>query len=662
MPRFPQYSRFVFAVFILFGSYVSNTHAAPELSVADFTLEPDFRGAKISPNGRYMASVWNKGDLRYLAIQDLSKPDKPVIGTLGDKIRRPKSVTWANNERLLVTLLVPYDTKRVEKDSGRKDDFDIRDYFMFERVISVDIHAKDAVVLLNDQKNLRSNVRLSNITKISNDDKHVLMPARRSGLFQVFKVNAYTGTSERVARGGKRTFLCLIDENGKPTFRFDYYSFANKVIIRKFIDETKWEKFDSFDFDDLESEDGVGIEDLVGRYKGELAYRKRNEQTGYFEIVARDSESKSLKTIVALENQDVERVITDNGEIIGYVPLGDLVRVKYFNEDLQKEYDKLAEKIGNYNFYYYGGKNEHRSVIKTYGRDLPGSFYLYDHKEDTLSFIQDSYLKLPLNKLGIPAQATYKARDNLAINMHLLLPPNYKKDKTYPLVLLPHGGPIARDTAGYDDFAQFIATRGYIVAQPNFRGSTGYGKAFEEAGYKQWGQAMQEDLEDAVDFLVRKGYADKDKVCIAGISYGGYAALMGTIKTPELFKCSISMNGVTHLVKQIKFDLRTNDYEDIDTYIAEKIGNYKTETDMLDANSPALHADKIKTPILLVASTDDQIVPYSQAKLMRKALKKAKKTFEFIKLEDSLHNPFYFREDQELVYEEVEKFLARHLN
>lgn len=638
--------------------------ASAELTVEDFTREASFRDAKVSPNGKYLATVWNKDQYRYLSIQDISKPGAPVISSLGDQIRRPKSVIWVNDERLLVTVQIPANTKAVEKDLKRKKDFDIYDYYLIERTLSIDIEIKNPVVMMSNDRRVRYNRRLSDINLIKEDKQHVLMPAYRGGVYQLFKVNIYTGESTSIARGNSKTFSFLYDEFGNPKFRFDYYRRANKVVIRKYLSDTKWEKIDSIDFDDdvIDEENSLTIRDLVGWYNGKLAYRKRNEDTGFYEIILRDLKSGEVSTLISLKDKDIQGLVYDEvRNIVGYWPLDDLIRFKYFDERSQQKYDKLANQLDNLNFHYHG-RNSTKSIIKTYGRDLAGSFFIYDHKENKLTFLQEMYTHLSPEKLATPAKIKFKTRDDVLIHSNILLPPKYNKEQKYPMVVLPHGGPHARETASYDDFAQFIATRGYIVVQPNFRGSTGYGRDFEESGYKQWGMKMQDDLVDTARFFIDKGYADKDKVCIVGISYGGYAALMGAVNPEGVFKCSISINGVTHLKKIVQYDIRYTENEEIEQLIYQRMGHPKTDQQYLDNNSPALHAEKIDIPVLLIAGKDDSVVPYSQAQLMKKALQKHDKTYEFITLKDTGHNPFYYVEDQEKVYTAVEKFLENHLN
>jgi dipeptidyl aminopeptidase/acylaminoacyl peptidase len=239
----------------------------------------------------------------------------------------------------------------------------------------------------------------------------------------------------------------------------------------------------------------------------------------------------------------------------------------------------------------------------------------------------------------------------------LLLPPGYQTGKQYPLIVMPHGGPQARDRADYDGFAQFLSTRGYIVIKPNFRGSVGSGKNFEQAGYKLWGQRMQDDVDDAADFMIRKGYADPKKIGILGISYGGYSALMGSVKRPDLYKCAVSINGVTHLRDMIESDKKdVDDPALFDKYWLQRIGDPTADKKMLDDNSPALSADRINIPLLVVASEKDDIVPLAQAKTLVKALDKSNKPYSFIKLKESGHNPFTVKKDSEIVHREVEKF------
>ncbi|HMW71841.1 MAG TPA: prolyl oligopeptidase family serine peptidase [Cellvibrionaceae bacterium] len=635
-------------------------------TIQDFTRERDLRTTVLSPNGRYIASIVNKDQMRILVITDLQAPNNPIIGRLNQKITRPKFVSWANDERLLVTIDVPYDTASVERDAQKKKDFNIDDYFMFSRIVSFDLHAQNPVTLLNDDKNLRWNINLSSIHHfLPNDPNNILMNVIKDDVICLSKVNVYNGTSETVAKGTRFTVAFISDYDGNTRYRYDYKPIAKEVLIYESQPEGKWNLIDQFKIDEKIEDSERRQGDLMGIMGENLVYRKRNEQTGFLELVSFNSKTKKTEVVASLPNQDILYPISDlrSNKIIGYAADGDYIREKFFDANLQQQYDKLSKKIGDYNFAIDSySKVTDTAIVRISGVDNPLSFALYDFKKDELKSLGDAYHNIATRNLSYSAVANYTARDGKMIHAYILLPNDYDKNKKYPLIVLPHGGPQARDRAEYSDLDQFLSTRGYIIIKPNFRGSTGLGKAFEESGYKQWGGAMQDDLEDAVNFMVKKGYADPKNVCIVGASYGGYAALMGAVKTPDLYKCSVSINGVTHLRDLIASDKKEVDDDAlIEKYWHQRIGHPIKDAAMLDANSPALHADKIKAPILLVASTKDTRVPFAQSKAMASALEKNKRDFNFVKVKDADHNPLEDKKDMEMVFSELEQFLAKHL-
>ena len=645
---------------------VDATTYKPNLTVKDFVAERDFRDAELSPNGRYLAMVWTQNKIRYVVIKDLEAEGQPTIGFLGEQIIRPSTIKWANNERLIVQLIIPLDAKRVAK-KVNDEDFDIYDYRMTYRTISVDINAKNPVMLLEDE-GIGSFVS----HYLPDDPEHVLMPfySGRSWKYTLNKVNVYTGKSEEYVAGGPHTTKLLIDSKGTPLYRIDRLRVANAIEYFKYLGDDEWEEIERIDFDEDEDEkiDTEGLV-LVGLSKDSgLVYLKRNEEKGYFEVVEINRENGEKNVIVSLPDQDVSGLLTDsrNDNLIGYTTQKDLVRKHYFDETKQQTYNNIVKQIGNNNVSLYWPVNEDtKAIAYTTGADNPGHFSVYDIKSKKLNPIHDSYLKLNYDSLGIPAITKIKMRDGIKIRTYILFPPNYSEGKAMPMVIMPHGGPHARDTAGYDHFAQFIATRGYIVVQPNFRGSSGYGLEFEEAGYKQWGGVMQDDITDTVNFMVKKGYALKEKVCIVGGSYGGYAALMGAVKTPELYRCGVSLNGVTHLKKQIKYDVKrvSKKYrEKIRARVYKEIGHPQRDSEMLDKNSPALHADKIKIPFLIMAGEKDRVVPHYQSQQMVRALERLDKEVEYHEYEWAPHNIFRYVDDREEAFEKIEVFLAKHLS
>jgi dipeptidyl aminopeptidase/acylaminoacyl peptidase len=253
---------------------------------------------------------------------------------------------------------------------------------------------------------------------------------------------------------------------------------------------------------------------------------------------------------------------------------------------------------------------------------------------------------------------SYKARDDLTIHGYLTLPVG-SDGKNLPLIVMPHGGPWARDIWGFDPEVQFLANRGFAVLQMNFRGSTGYGREFEKAGYREWGRKMQDDITDGVEWAIREGIADRNHIGIFGASYGGYAALMGLIRTPELFKCGICYVGVTDIITHLKN--KTIPMPKVfDSMKQELIGYYDIEKEDLDAVSPLQHVDKIRAPLFLAYGGRDPVVNVEQGRSLAKALDKAKKKYEMV-IEENEGHGFSNETNRIKLFKKIDKFLKANL-
>jgi dipeptidyl aminopeptidase/acylaminoacyl peptidase len=250
----------------------------------------------------------------------------------------------------------------------------------------------------------------------------------------------------------------------------------------------------------------------------------------------------------------------------------------------------------------------------------------------------------------------YAARDGLALDAYVTLPPPFTRldqARGLPFAVLPHGGPAARDAVAFDYIAQFIAQRGYAVFQVNYRGSAGYGRAHLRAGDRQRGLAIQDDVTDGVKTLIAKGIADPSRICIAGGSFGGYVALMGAIRTPELYRCAASINGVTDLRREVR-EFRRASHADI---LLESVA---AERRQLEETSPVAQAARVAAPLLVIHGERDQIVPVAHGRDMVAALMAAGKPYEAFLLpgaDHTLSNP----QDRAFMLETLGAFLERHL-
>jgi len=287
----------------------------------------------------------------------------------------------------------------------------------------------------------------------------------------------------------------------------------------------------------------------------------------------------------------------------------------------------------------------------------PIPYFLYDRQRREGRFLFDHRPELSQYELAPMEPFSFRARDGLTIHGYLTFPPGGGR-QGLPMVLNVHGGPWARDTWGFDPEAQWLANRGYLCLQVNFRGSTGYGKAFVNAGDREWGNAMQNDLTDAVEFAVGQGWADRERVAIYGGSYGGYAALAGVTFTPDLYRCAVDIVGPSNLKTLI---------ETIPPYwqpqialFHQRVGNPETDAEFLWARSPLSRAASIKTPLLIAQGANDPRVKQAESEQIVAALRDAGIDYEYMLFPDEGHG-FAKPENRLKFYAAAERFLARHL-
>jgi dipeptidyl aminopeptidase/acylaminoacyl peptidase len=292
------------------------------------------------------------------------------------------------------------------------------------------------------------------------------------------------------------------------------------------------------------------------------------------------------------------------------------------------------------------------------GSDVdPGIYYLYDAQKVTLDVFSNPLPGLDPEQLARSEPVHYTARDGTEINGYLTLPRG-REAHGLPLIIMPHGGPYGvRDKLAFDTDAQFLASRGYAVLQPNYRGSGGYGESFERLGDGQIGRKMQDDLDDAMDWLVQRGVADPARVCMIGSSYGGYAALWAVIRNPERYRCAASFAGVTDWKKQISYDA-----DSLTSKRTKKLRETVAGTDdsfNLDMVSPLKQIDRLNRPVLLGHGEDDTTVPFDQFTRFRDAAARAHRPLDLVTFPDEGHG-FYKHEDRQQWYEALEAFLARN--
>lgn len=305
-------------------------------------------------------------------------------------------------------------------------------------------------------------------------------------------------------------------------------------------------------------------------------------------------------------------------------------------------------------------KAETLYIIYVGGDRTRGSYWLYDAITDKAEKIADIAPWLHEDELSEMHAVSYTTRDGLEIEAYLSLPVGLTPEtaRNLPVVVNPHGGPWARDAWGYDSEAQFLCNRGYAVFQMNFRGSTGYGRRFLEAGYGQWGLKMQDDITDGVEWLIQQGIADASRIAIYGGSYGGYATLAGLAFTPDLYACGVDYVGVSNL---LTFMQTIPPYwQPMLQMMYEQVGHPEHDRQRLEATSPALHADQIKAPLFVAQGANDPRVNKAESDQMVEALRRRGVDVEYMVKDDEGHG-FMRQANRFDFYRAMERFLARHI-
>ncbi len=533
---------------------------------------------------------------------------------------KARDLRWANNDQI---LLLVSSTKKVNTGSA------LRDYEIW-RYTAID---KDLKVTYLLAKGLGKNYTGSGtiVHMLPDEPNFILMHHYNA---DILKVNLKSGYGKKIksASSNNKTYGIgwVFDKSGDPFLRIDYKSDdKTKTVNIKKKGKKTYRKLTDIKLDEINAINFVGI---ANEKSAIVTTRAGNDTLGVYYY---DLENIGLgEAIYSDEKYDVSSLNVPNGELVSVSYVEDVRQTVYFNEERRTLANKLAKAVPDARLNVSSiSKNNEVAIIYASYTDRPPEYYLYENKTRPLSPLGSTYPSLGVANSGKRQKYDYVTSDGLTIPGYLTVPAQTKDTKGLPLIVLPHGGPEARDTLEFDWWASAYASRGYLVYQPNFRGSEGYGLSFLKAGWGQWGRKMQNDITQGVRKLIADGIADPRRVCIVGASYGGYAALAGVTYTPALYKCAISVNGVSDLVIMMGTESQFGN----ESYWKKRIGDRFKDKASIEAVSPRLHAEKISVPVMLLHGKDDTVVPYGQSKTMNEALKAAGKDVTFVTLEGEDH-------------------------
>jgi dipeptidyl aminopeptidase/acylaminoacyl peptidase len=408
-----------------------------------------------------------------------------------------------------------------------------------------------------------------------------------------------------------------------------------------------------------EAEERGDIEKFIPVDGTDGGYAVSNIKTGRFGLYRYDF-AKDVMGEAVFEHPQVDIddfAQKENGEIAAIYYTDDRPRVVWLDPAMKATQSKIDEKLpGRINRVISLSRNHQRLIVRSGSASDPGQYYYFQPGFGSLSLLAAPYERIPAEALGQVEATSYRARDGLEIPAYLTTPRG-RESKMLPLVVMPHGGPFLRDVWSYDVWAQFLANRGYVVLQPNYRGSTGYGKDFVSRGFGQWGRAMQDDLDDGVGWLVSRGIVDPKRVCIMGGSYGGYAALWAAARNPDIYRCAISFAGISDMTAMLKYDRKAfSASRYYRSWQDEVRGDKKFD---LDTISPLYAVERISIPLLIAHGDRDQTVPMIQSKKMHEVLTRARKPHEYVIYPGEGHG-FENVKDSVDFLQRVEKFLASY--
>lgn len=623
---------------------------AQQYTVRDFVEDPTYSAPKISPKGQYLAMSAPINGRKRLVILDIKSMKISQIATFGARTGTSGDdevggYWWANDDRIIFTR------------HTRSGLFGGSAYMC--EIYAMDADGGERAQIWGGQIGAFSCGRL--VDTMIDNDKYVAISAsaRGSGTNfakpSIYRTDIYSGETQNIGTSPADNGTLRTDRKGKPRLAVGFNE-------KTFKTQLFWRHEDRIDWVDLSDmvKDDEDAWTAGFTADNQSFYLVTDDPATSTDIVYLVDPIKKVRTVVfhdpATDIMDTER--DRDGRLWAVQTQPDFPTRTYIDKDhilarltasIEPSFPDEIVEINSIT------DDDKTATVYVWSDRNPGDIYLLDVPTMKLSYAFSVYPKLKPKTLALREPIEYTTRDGLKIRGYLTLPPG--KSKNLPLILLPHGGPHGpRDDWGFDREAQLFANHGFAVLQVNFRGSGGYGKNFERSGHKKWGREMQDDLTDATLWAVAQGYANKDRLCIYGASYGGYAALMGVAREPDLYKCAIGYVGVYDLPLMLETGNVSNSLWGQD-YMKRAIGS-----DLADAaaRSPVNHVDRIKADLFIVHGERDRQAHYENFVRLRKALDKAGKKYEWMTKPLEAHG-FLDVENNVELYTRMLAFLQRNI-
>ncbi|MBU1626274.1 S9 family peptidase [bacterium] len=610
----------------------SSQSKEPELIPREVLFgNPEKIMARISPDGKMISYMAPYNNVLNVWVRTIGAKDDKVVTK--DERSGIRFYFWASDSKHIMYLQDLDGNEQFHLYGVNLEDISsVKDYTPFENVV---------VWVIGRDKHFP-------------DELIITMNKETQQFHDAYHLDLKTGELVMVAKNPGNIGGFLPDTNMKirgaqamtPDGGFD-------LLVRK-DEKSEWEKIMSWDSENAFTSGVLGF-----TKDGNRVYLMDSRYANAGRLVKMDIKTKKIEAIAADPQYDVTDVMMnpDTYEVQAVTFLKDRKEFVIIDKSIKDDIEAIKE-LDHGDFSIVDRDNADDTWLIAFEKDDgPLSYYVYERKTKEGTYLFDHRSELNKFKLASMKPISFKSRDGLTIHGYITYPIG-KERKNMPMVVDVHGGPYYRDTWGYNSEAQWLANRGYICLQVNYRGSTGYGKDFVNAADKEWGGKMHDDLVDAVKWAIDKGIADPQKVAIYGASYGGYAALVGATFTPDLFCCAVDVCGPSNLITFLK---STPPYwATFLPTLFKRVGNPDTEQDFLKSRSPLSKVDQIKIPMLIGQGANDPRVKQAEAEQIVEAMKAKGIDYEYILYPDEGHG-FAKPENRLKFYAAAEKFLAKHL-
>ena len=606
-----------------------------QIPLEDFFRNSERTGYQLSPDGSYISYMAPYKDRLNVFVRRGDETDEHAIRITNETERSVAGYMWADNQRLLYMKDTAGD-ENYQLYGVHRDGSDDRAYTAFDGVrtsLIDDLEEQPGVVMIGMNK-------------------------RNPEVFDPYRLNIETGELTLLAENPGNIQGWMTDHDGRLRVATAIVDGVNTQILYRDTEDEPFRPVLTTNFRDVVSfmeftPDNKEVYAATNLHRDKTILVRMNPAT-----------CEELEVLYENERYDIASISYSRKrkKLLSVYCTGHKEPVRHY---FDTEEEQLRQRIkAHFPNQRYGiadtDKAEKNYLIYVGGDRTRGSYWHYNALTDEAKKIADLAPWIKSDEMNAMHPVCYTTRDGLQIEAYLTLPDGLTPDtaKQLPIVVNPHGGPWARDCWGYSSEVQFLSNRGYAVFQMNFRGSTGYGRHFLEASYKQWGLKMQDDITDGVKWLIEQGIANPKRIAIYGGSYGGYATLAGLTFTPDLYACGIDYVGVSNL---FTFMQTIPPYwRPMLEMMYEQVGHPEHDADQLAATSPALHADKIKVPLFVAQGANDPRVNKAESDQMVEALRQRGVVVEYM-VKDNEGHGFHNQENRFDFYRAMERFLKAHL-